>query len=87
VHRGVGFAATLCASLVGLSPLYAKQHYILDVIAGVLLACVAYAVFLRNYPCDAVPQLDRRVAPLLALVIIGIIGICYCVAYQLSGKA
>jgi membrane-associated phospholipid phosphatase len=46
VHRRVGIAAMICASIVGLSTLFTKQHYILDVIAGILLACfwVAYNV-------------------------------------------
>ena len=60
VHRGVGIAAALCASLIGASTLYTKQHYVLDVIAGILLACLAYVVFLRNYPREKIPELDRR---------------------------
>lgn len=53
VHRGVGIAAALCATLVGVSTLYTKQHYVLDVVAGILLAGVAYAVFLRRSPRGA----------------------------------
>jgi len=86
VHRGVRIVATLCASLVGLSTLYTKQHYVLDVIAGIVLASVAYAVFLRGYRRDEIPELDRRVAPVLALGIVGIIGlgfVCYWVVYRL----
>src|SRR5436305_8497862 len=30
VHRGVGIGGAICASLVGLSTLYTKQHYVLD---------------------------------------------------------
>lgn len=41
VHRGVGTAAILSASLVALSTLFTKQHYVLDVIAGIFLAFVA----------------------------------------------
>jgi membrane-associated phospholipid phosphatase len=90
VHRGVGIAAGVCASLIGVSTLFTKQHYILDVIAGILLACVAYVVFLRNSPREEVPELDRRAAPALAISIIGVVALafaCYWVAYQVSGKA
>ena len=44
VHRGVAVAAVLCASLVGVSTLFTKQHYVLDVMAGIVLALIAYAV-------------------------------------------
>jgi len=87
VHRGVGIAAALCASLVGVSTLYTKQHYVLDVIAGVFLACVACLVFLRNDPGAEIPELDRRVAPFLALGIAGILGLgvaCFWVVYQIG---
>jgi membrane-associated phospholipid phosphatase len=90
VHRRLGIAAMICAALVGLSTLFTKQHYILDVIAGVLLACAAYALFLRSYRRDDVPELDRRLAPVLALGIIAILGIalaCCWVAFELSGFA
>ena len=66
------------------------EDYILDVIAGIFLACVAYFVFLRNYPRDEVPLLDRRLAPVFALGILGIIGlvvVCFWAAYRLSGEA
>lgn len=72
VHRGVGIVAGICASLVGLSTLFTKQHYILDVIAGILLASVAYAIFLRTYPRHAIPDLDRRLAPTFAICVITI---------------
>ena len=90
VHRGVGTAAVFCAALVGVSTLYTRQHYIADAVAGMLLAFVAYVVFLRNHPREEIPELDRRLAPALALVIIGIVGLgvaCAWVVYQLSGAA
>ena len=85
VHRGVGIAAVLCASLVAVSTLYTKQHYILDVLAGIFLACVAYTVFLRNYPRAEIPEIERRLAPVLAAGIAGVLGlvvVCFWVVYQ-----
>jgi hypothetical protein len=84
---GVGIAAGVCASLVGISTLYTRQHYVLDVIAGILLACVAYVVFLRKYPRESIPEIDRRVAPALAAGVVGILGLvaaCFWVAYRLG---
>lgn len=88
VHRGVGIAATASASLVALSTLFTKQHYVLDVIAGVLMAVVAYAVFLRPHPRELVPEADRQVAPvfawgILACAAVGLAG--YWVAFRLVG--
>lgn len=66
LHRRLGLATLAAASLVGVSTLYTKQHYVLDVVAGVLLALAAYAVFLRPYPRRDVPETDRQAAPILA---------------------
>jgi len=90
VHRGVGIAGALCALLIGISTLFTKQHYVLDVIAGLFLATVAYVVFLRSYPREAIPELDRRLAPVLALGILGSLGLlvgCFWVVYQVIGKS
>ena len=72
VHRGVGAVACVWAALVGVSTLYTKQHYVLDAIAGAVIGCVAYAVFLRSYACEAVPEIERRLAPVLALCAAGV---------------
>jgi len=72
VHRGLGAAAGLWASLVGVSALYTKQHYVADVIVGALVAYMACVVFLRGYPRTAVAESDRRRAPFRALSPIGI---------------
>ncbi|MFA6957355.1 MAG: phosphatase PAP2 family protein [Thermoanaerobaculia bacterium] len=69
VNRGLGVLATICAALVALSTLFTKQHYVVDIIAGFVLAFVAYLTFLATYPREGVPELDRRVAPALALCI------------------
>lgn len=89
VHRGVGTVATLSASLVAVSTLFTKQHYILDVVAGMLLSFVAYLIFLRNVPRDKVPALDRRLAPALALGILTILGlafVCFWLAYEFGDQ-
>jgi membrane-associated phospholipid phosphatase len=86
VHRGVGIGGVVCASLVGLSTLYTKQHYVLDVLAGILLASVAYAVFLRDCPREQNPDV-YRVAPVLALGLLGALGLavaCCWVMYRSS---
>jgi membrane-associated phospholipid phosphatase len=75
VHRGVGAVAGLWAALIGVSTLYTKQHYIVDVIAGTLVAYVAYLLFLRSYPREAVSERDRRRAPFRALAVLGVFGI------------
>ena len=87
VHRGVGVAALVWASLIALSTLFTKQHYVADVIAGILLAGAAWAVFLRNCPREAVPESDRRVAPILLSGLIGIYALVVAglwVAYRLG---
>lgn len=87
VHRGLGIVSALWAALIGVSTLYTKQHYVVDVIAGSLAAYVAYVLFLRKYPREAVAESDRRRAPYRALVVIGIFAIMvagFWVAY-LSG--
>lgn len=87
VNRGVGVAAGLWASLIGVSALYTKQHYFVDVIAGAFAASIAYVVFLRGYPREAVAETDRRLAPLRALSVMGIFGIMvagFWVAYRIQ---
>lgn len=87
VRRDLGIGAAVCALLVGVSTLFTRQHYVVDVIGGIFLAGVAYALFLRRYPREAVPEFDRRVAPLLALVVIGILALvagCFWVAYRVN---
>ena len=81
VHRRLGLAALLAASLVALSTLFTKQHYVLDVVAGALMGCVAYGVFVRPFPREKVPELDRRLAPVLALGILAILGLAVAGAW------
>jgi membrane-associated phospholipid phosphatase len=75
VHRGVGAVASLWAALIGISTLYTKQHYVVDVIVGALAAYLAYWLFLRSYPREAIPESDRQRAPVGALWAVSIFGI------------
>ena len=75
VHRGVGAACLVWAFLVGVSTVYTKQHYVLDVVTGALLAGFSYLVFLRGFPRDAVPRRERQLAPTLALCAFGVYGL------------
>jgi membrane-associated phospholipid phosphatase len=90
LHRQLGLTALVCASLVAVSTVFTKQHYVADVIAGTLLAVAAYFVILRPYSRQHVPELDRRLAPVLALgvlavVCLGVVG--FWITYQLNGRA
>lgn len=75
VHRGVGAVGCVWATLVALSTLFTKQHYVLDAVTGTMLACVAYFIFIRGYPRDAIPERERRYAPVLALCAFGVYGV------------
>lgn len=88
VHRGVGFAAGLWASLIAASTVFTKQHYVADVIAGITLAGAGWALFLRGCPREAILESDRRAAPFLLLGVIGIYALVVVglwVAYKLGG--
>ena len=86
VHRTLGVVALICASLVAISTLLTKQHYVADLIAGILLALAAYGLFLRGHSRAHVPVLERRLAPVLAFGVAGMVGVgvaCFWVAYKL----
>jgi membrane-associated phospholipid phosphatase len=90
VHRTLGNVAVSVASLVAISTLFTKQHYVADVIAGTVLALIVYAVFLRGDSRVHVTELEHRVAPHLAWVVVGIVGlgfVCAWAAYKLGVEA
>jgi membrane-associated phospholipid phosphatase len=87
VHRGVGVAAMIWASLIGISTVYTKQHYVVDVPAGVALALVAYLIFLRGHAPLRATDRDRQRAPARAWMVAAIYGIAlgaFWVAYRLQ---
>jgi membrane-associated phospholipid phosphatase len=67
--------------MVGMSTLYTKQHYVLDVISGALLAYVAYRIFFRDYPRLNTPEPERRLAPILALGALGTYGVIVAIMW------
>jgi membrane-associated phospholipid phosphatase len=89
VHRNLGIAAVLWAVLVSVSTLFTKQHYFVDIIAGALMAAIAYLLFLRGFPRAAVSEDDRRLAPRRALggaaVFVAALGAFY-VFYASGGR-
>jgi membrane-associated phospholipid phosphatase len=87
VHRGAGILTLIAALLVAVSTLFTKQHYVVDVIAGIVLAFIAYLLFLRKVSRDSVPPEERRAVPALALVaaVIVMLGIgVYRAVYELA---
>lgn len=86
VNSRLGALALTCAALVAISTLFTKQHYVADVIAGILLALAANALLMRTYRAD-IPDAHRRVAPVLALCVSVIVGagmFCFWVVYRLK---
>lgn len=75
VNRRVGIVAATWAALIAVSTLLVKQHYLVDVIAGTLMGGAAYLLFIRRFPREQVPEVDRRRAPLRALGFVGIFAI------------
>jgi membrane-associated phospholipid phosphatase len=67
VQHGVGLVALHWAAIIGVSTLYTKQHYVVDVVAGIAIAYAAYLLFLRGYPREAIAETDRRLGPKRAL--------------------
>lgn len=81
VHRRLGIIAMISATLVAFSTLFTKQHYVLDLVAGVFLAFVAYGIFLRRYLSDQISEFDRRVAPALALCVSAVVAVGLAISW------
>ena len=81
MHRRLGAIAIACAAIVGVSTLFTKQHYVLDVIGGLLLAYVPYVIFMRPFARETAVEQERRVAPAVALLLMAGIGLWVAVAF------
>jgi len=87
VHRGVYRAAIVCAALVALSTLFTKQHYILDVAAGIVLAWCAQLIFMRSE--GIVLSFDRQAAPAMATAASALVAVALAgswIAYRWFGS-
>ena len=88
VNRGVGWAAGVWATLVAISTVYTKQHYVADVIGGTILATAGYLIFMRGHPREAIPERERQLAPALAACGFAAYGLAVFIlwlAYELGG--
>jgi len=83
VHRLLGWVSLLIASLVALSTLFIKQHYVADVLAGALLAFIAYLLFLRSYPRSNITDQEHQLVPALSAFVCAIVGFVYGVFWIL----
>ncbi len=81
VHARLGALALACAAVVGLSTLFTKQHYAVDVFGGFVLAWAAYAAFLRGFARGDATDSERRAAPAVAIALIGGIGLWVAVGW------
>ena len=81
VHRRVGIAALAAAGLVGVSTLFTKQHYVVDVFAGALLAWTASAVFLRTCPRAEADSAEHLAAPAVAVWTAALVGVVFAGAW------
>ncbi len=87
VHQRLGTFALIAASLVALSTLFTKQHYVVDVVAGIALALIAYRVFLRRIDPASIPEVERTLAPVLAVgtFAMSVCGVAaFWIAYRLT---
>jgi membrane-associated phospholipid phosphatase len=86
-HRELGAVALACAAVVGLSTLFTKQHYVVDVVAGFALGAFAYALFIRGFARQRVGEQDRRAAAAVAIALAGgiVVWVAIAFVFYLSG--
>jgi membrane-associated phospholipid phosphatase len=72
------------AGLIGLSTLFTKQHYVVDVITGALMGWLAYMVFIRAHERQSIAPAVRSgavrragVAAMAYVVMVVAMGVIY----------
>jgi membrane-associated phospholipid phosphatase len=81
VNREVGRWAIGSATLVALSTLFTKQHYVVDVLAGVAMALLAGRLLLRRPQAAPASPETADVALPLALALLGAIALLLVVMF------
>lgn len=61
VHRVRGILALLLTLLIAVSTLFIKQHYILDVVAGMMLTLLVYSLYFRQRILDVLFENFQKV--------------------------
>jgi membrane-associated phospholipid phosphatase len=70
--RVAGAIAIAFASLIGVSTTFVKQHYLADIASGLVVACVAYTLFVHPLPRPAGDSKDVRGARLGLVIYLGV---------------
>ncbi len=69
VHRVRGVLALLLTLLIAVSTLFIKQHYILDVVAGMLLTLLVYSLYFRQRILDVLFENFQKIEDSLERVV------------------
>ena len=86
VNRAVGWGAALIALFISLSTLFVKQHFIADVLGGMILAFGSYLFWIRTAPAlyenpkDQVYSLKYTLIPVM--IYSGIVLILYSIYWN-----
>ncbi len=88
VDRAVGSIALVVAALVAVSTFFVKQHYVIDVAGGLVLAGAVYLGIVRPYDLEAVAEDERRLSRAASLGLVAVHGVAVAGAFALylSGR-
>jgi membrane-associated phospholipid phosphatase len=86
-NRAVGIAAGVWSTLIAVSTVYTKQHFVVDAIAGTAIGLASYPLFLRERPGQTILAVDRDGAPrrvLYAAAVYAVMVVAGWAAYRLG---